>query len=66
MISLVLKTNKKKESPVDSGSNNNESSMIALLLNFTEKEGMPKLSSAVSYRNGTEIRIVYFGESIKI
>jgi len=40
-------------------------SLYAYTMTFIEKEGVPKISSIVSYRNGTEIRIKYVGKTIR-
>jgi predicted ATPase len=39
--------------------------LVAFLMTFTEREGMPKLASLVSYREGNEIRVKYAGNTIK-
>ncbi len=43
----------------------NDSSLIALVMTFTEHEGIPKLSSLISYRNGIEVLVKYVGKSIR-
>nr|VFJ63671.1 MAG: AAA ATPase domain-containing protein [Candidatus Kentron sp. FM]VFJ65406.1 MAG: AAA ATPase domain-containing protein [Candidatus Kentron sp. FM]VFK15679.1 MAG: AAA ATPase domain-containing protein [Candidatus Kentron sp. FM] len=40
-------------------------SPAAHVMTFTEGEGMPRLSSIVSYRDGLEIRIKYVGNSVR-
>ncbi len=37
----------------------------AVFMTFSEHEGMPKLSSLTSYRNGFEVKIKYVGKTIK-
>ena len=44
---------------------NNGSSLIVLIMTFTEQEGIPKLSSLISYRNGLEVLVKYVGKSIR-
>ena len=40
-------------------------SLVALIMTFTEHEGIPKLSSLISYRNGLDVLVKYVGRSIR-
>lgn len=40
-------------------------SLVSLVMTFTEQEGIPKLSSLISYRNGHEVLVKYVGKSIR-
>jgi len=58
-------TKGKKGNPVRDPGLTHKSSIVALILTFVEREGMPRLSSFVSYRNETEIRVKYVGKTIR-
>lgn len=42
-----------------------ETMPVVLVMTFTEKEGMPKISSISSYKNGNELHIKYIGNTIR-
>jgi hypothetical protein len=42
-----------------------ENPLVALVMTFTEQEGIPKLSSLISFRNGHEVLVKYVGKSIR-
>lgn len=42
-----------------------ESDLNVVYMNFTELDGMPKLSSFVSYKHGVEVRIRHVGSNVK-
>lgn len=44
---------------------NNTSKLVILVMTLTEQEGIPKLSSLISYRNGHEVLVKYIGKSIR-
>lgn len=56
-------TASKKKSKKDE--QKNVSTLVSLVMTFTEQEGIPKLSSLISYRNGHEVLVKYVGKSIR-
>jgi len=61
----IIRKKKQKEAVEKDEREPTETSIVALLMTFTEKEGMPRLASVVSHRNGREVRIKYIGDSIR-
>lgn len=68
-VGLVFEQNDRvtksgKKNAKDAGTNVG-SSLVALVMTFSEHEGIPKLTSLISYRNGMEVSIKYIGKKIK-
>lgn len=57
-IENQIKRGKKEEK-------SNGQPLVALVMTFTEQEGIPKLSSLISYRNNHEVLVKYVGKSIR-
>lgn len=64
-VGIVFDSQERRGEKKSSNENIDKKSVYAFMMTFVEKEGVPKIASIVSYKNGREIRIKYIGDSVR-